>query len=293
MSVPIELQVGDPPRTIYEDIVNLPDPVKLGITIRAFNYDDVGLYFQVTAQCSGWTFETVNLGLLGSGANIHRNLDEFGSRAKPASETEQIIKLILKAYTDAGYSDLKWTYERNVPIVFIKSDDPSYTVDELDNFDDGTVQGWSASNEQGNDSGYPTCEVASDYVLSSPYSLLMKQFYCVSGTGQKRGRLYKSFVTPNKDRVYAILDIRCTINIGHQRNLTIQQDGTILIYLGRPYDAVNLYDYFFRDKWVRIVVPLPKNTTIEIRIVHEFYATMSCAAYFGKVWLDDFKIISR
>lgn len=293
MSVPIELQVGDPPRTIYEDIVNLPETVKLGITVRAFNHDDVGLYFQVTAECSGWTFETENLGLVGTGTDIYKNLDEFGSRAKPASETEQIIKLILKAYTDAGYSDLKWTYERNVTIVFIKSDDPSYTVDELDNFDDGTVQGWSASNEQGNDAGYPTCEVASDYVLSAPYSLLMTQSYCVLGVGQKRGRLYKSFITPNKDRVYAILDIRSTINGGYQRNLKIQQDGTILIYLGRPYDEVNLYDYFFKDKWGRMVVPLPKNTTIEIRIVHEVYASSSCATYLGKVWLDDFKIISK
>ena len=299
MSVPIKLDVGDPPRTIYEDIVSLPDPVKLGITIRAYNYDDVGLYFQVTAQCSAWTFETVNLGLIGSGANIYQNLDEFGSRAKPASETEQIIKLILKAYTDAGYSNLKWTFEKNIDMVFIKSDDPSYTTDVLNNFDDGTVQGWAVANEQNNWTGpptYPILSVVSDYVLSALYSIKMTQRFEIGipGGGEGRGRLYKSFATPNKDIIYAIIDIRAGEDASfRQKYLLVQGDATTLIYLGRPFDTVDA-DYVPVNKWIRIVIPLPKNTTVEIRIVQDGLkvadGTVARQCY---LWMDDFKIISK
>ena len=291
----IELDVGDPPRTIYEDIVNLPDPVKLGITVRAFNHDDVGLYFQVTAECSGWTFETENLGLVGSGADIHQNLDEFGSRAKPASETEQIIKLILKAYTDAGYTDLKWTYERNVTIVFIKSDDASYTVDELDNFDDGTVQGWAVADELNNKATYPQIGVVTDYVLSAPYSCKMTQGYSGVGSVMKevRARLYKSFITPNKETIYAILDVRQSADdpiLSILKYLKVARDAVDLIFLGRPFDTVETED-FPRDKWARIVVPLPKNTTLEVRIIQSWLCIQNSP--YAYLWLDDFKIISK
>ncbi|MCL6579207.1 MAG: hypothetical protein K6T73_07455, partial [Candidatus Bathyarchaeota archaeon] len=88
MTIELRLSDVDPPapepkRTIYRDIANLPDPVKLGLTIRYFNHDDVGLYFQITGSGTGYTFGTVNLGLLASGKNAYINLDEFASRAKP------------------------------------------------------------------------------------------------------------------------------------------------------------------------------------------------------------------
>ena len=295
MSVPIELQVGDPPRTIYEDIVNLPETVKLGITIRAFNHDDVGLYFQVTAECSGWTFETESLGLIGTGADIYKNLDEFGSRAKPASETEQIIKLILKAYTDAGYTDLKWTYERNVTIVFIKSDDASYTVDELDNFDDGTVQGWAVASIYNSEAGYPQIGVATDYVLSPSYSL--KSLGQGASLAYPMGfRIYKSFTTPNKTNIYAIIDLRigATDPATYINALRLLRDAIVLVHLGGEWvdwTVKRTVDYLPKDKWIRIVVPLPKNVTIEVGIETQW--TQTLLPKDAIVWMDDFKIISK
>jgi hypothetical protein len=306
MSIELRLSNIDPPapepkRTIYRDIVNLPDPVKLGLTIRYFNHDDVGLYFQITGSGTGYTFGTVNLGLLASGADAYQNLDEFASRAKPSAsdlpngEKEENITLILKAYTDSGYTNLKWTFERVVTVHWINSADPAFTVDFLNNFDDGTVQGWAAANEIGNDTGYPTVTVATDYVLSPPYSLRMKQYFAATGLGQKRARLYKSFTTPNKDKIYAIMDIRVGSTdptYHYQKNLRIQQDTTLLIWLGKPYDTATA-DYIPEGKWIRVVVPLPKNTTLEIRIIHEAYAASSGSGIYLYLWLDDFKIISK
>jgi hypothetical protein len=282
----------DPPRTIYRDIVNLPNPVKLGLTIRYFNYDDVGLYFQITGSGLGYTFGTVNLGLLASGANAYQNLHEFASRAKPSAsdlpngEKEENITLILKAYTDSGYTNLKWTYERVVTVHWINSADPAFTVDILNNFDDGTVQGWAALAEAGSVS---SIGVATDYVLSTPYSLKV-----VTGTGiysRQRVRVYKSFTTPNKDKVFAIIDLRlsCTYTDSNRiKNARVQRDDALLVFIGKPYDGIDA-DYTPRDRWIRVIVPLPKNTTLELRVIAE-YITYN---YNGVIWLDDFKIVSK
>ena len=285
----------DPPRTIYRDVLNLPDPVKLGLTVRYFNYDDVSLYFQITGSAPGYTFGTVNLGSLGAGANRYRNLDDFGSRAKPvagdftAGEFDESITLTLKAYTDAGYSDLKWTHERTVAVHWIKSDDAAWTQDELDDFDDGTVMGWAVANEL---NSAPTVGVATDYVLSAPYALRMVQVP-ISAPDQIRSRLYKSFATPDRPVVYAITNFRLRKTdtaITWMKNLRFQQNGTVLVYLGRTYDTVAA-DYFVLDKWVRVVVPLPRDTTLEVRMVVETrMGTLDCRLYLN---MDDFKIISK
>ncbi len=292
----------EPKRTIYRDIVNLPDPVKLGLTIRYFNHDDVGLYFQITGSAPGYTFNTVNLGLLASGADAYANLDEFASRAKPSpsdlpnGEKDENITLILKAYTDSAYTNLKWTFERVVTVHWINSADPAWTVDVLNNFDDGTTQGWAAARET--DIGIAYTEVRTDYVLSPPYSCGFHGQTEGTTAIRFRSRFYKSFTTPNKDKVFAILNLRYQIipepdGWGYGKNLRIQNGDTILVYLGKPYDTV-LQDYFPRNKWIRIVVPLPKNTTVEVRVVVE--SISKNVGYYPNhhiINFDDFKIISK
>lgn len=293
MADPISLDLGDPPRDIYTDLTNLPDPCKLGITARAYNYDDVTLYFKVNASAANWTFTEQTIGAIASGSNVYRNFDQFGSRAKPTTEIGENINITLYAYTDAGYTDLKWTFTRTVRVYFIDSSDPSYTVDEEDDFDDGTVQGWAVANELNNYTagGYPKISVETDFVLSPMYSCRMEQ--ATIGTGvQVRARLYKSFNTPNKNFVYAIIDIRLRRDFpaaSRIKNMKVQTDDTTLVYLGRPYDAVGS-DYLTVDKWFRIVVPLTKNTAVEIRLVPEFWANNTYAMH---LYLDDFKIISK
>jgi len=295
----IELRFSDippptpePPRTIYRDLIDLPDPTKLGVTIRYYNFDSVTLYFQITAACAGYTFGTVNLGSLGAGLNAYMNLDEFGSKAKPASETQETIVFTLKAFTDAGYSNLKWTYVKNVDVVWIKSDDPSYTLDVNNNFDDGTVQGWAYTVEVGNTVN-SSFGVATDYVLSTPYSLRAKTG---DNCPQNRFRVSKTFNTPNKSKIYMIANVRLGFLLGstpgtpYTKTLMVQFDSTVQIFLGKPYDSVAA-DYVPRDKWLRIVVPLPPNQSVDIRLVFEAYAT--CFRTHPTIWLDDFKMISK
>jgi len=299
----VDPPLPDPKRTIYRDILNLPATVLLGLTIRYFNHDDVGLYFQVTGSGTGYTFGTVNLGLLASGADAYANLDEFASRAKPSAsdlpngEKEENITLILKAYTDSGYTNLKWTYERVVTVHWINSADAAFTVDELDNFDDGTVQGWAAANEL--NAPFPSLGVATDYVLSAPYSLKLSEGQRDGLQGYElRNRIYKSFTTPNKSKVFAIIDLRTSrygtgdIYIWNKR-VIIRRDTTVLVQIGY-YDASETHRLPM-DKWMRVVIPLPQNTTVEIQIAHSVYMWAYASGYpaGGLLWIDDFKIVSK
>jgi len=294
----IELRLSDipppepePTRTIYRDIVNLPDPMLLGLTIRAFNYDDVDLYFQITGSHPDYTFQTVNLGLVGSGANIYRNLDEFASRPRPAVETVEAITLVLKAYEDSGYTQLKHTYERSVMVVIIHSGDGSWTTDVLNSFDDGTVQGWAVANEKNNVTDYPKIAAVTDFVLSPPYSCKMTQRG--GAQVQIRARLYKSFTTPDKNYVYAIIDLRFRDQAdNYTKFIRTQRNTTVLVFLGRPYDSA-AEAYITEDKWMRIVIPLPRNTTLEIRIVHSYHQSVIGLGNENYLWIDDFKIISK
>jgi hypothetical protein len=302
----VDPPLPDPPRTIYRDIVNLPNPVKLGLTIRYFNHDDVDLYFQITGSGPGYTFATVNLGLLASGADAYINLDEFASRARPSpsdlpnGEKEENITLILKAYTDSNYTNLKWTFERVVTVHWINSADPAWTVDVLNNFDDGTVQGWAGAYEYS--ATGVTVNVATDYVLSAPYSLKTSGRGAAGEAEWRRYRVqwrtYKSFTTPNKAKVFAVIDVRLGAYEGggtlRFKNLQVQRDGDVLVYLGRPYTADNV-EFIPRNKWIRIVVPLPSNTTLELRVVYEAddYTYTGEPYHYGYLWMDDFKIISK
>jgi hypothetical protein len=281
----IDMQVT--PKTVYSDIVTMPDPMLLGLTINYHNYSDSTLYMQVSSITSGsWAGSTVNLGSLGSGSNAYINLDNFASRSKPASAVTEILTVTLRGYTDAGYSNLLYTFTRDVTIILIKSDDGSWTQDFLNNFNDGTVQGWQALGEG---VYQPTLAVATDYVLSTPYSLKMS----VRGSEIIACRLYKTFATPNKTNVYAIINVRSAMQYSSYYNtlisLTIKQNDTQLIFIGRLIQVVSV-DNYPRNKWMRLVVPLTPNATVEVRIIKtcHHYSTQDTW-----LWMDDFKIISK
>jgi len=294
LSVDLRFSNVDPPapepkRSIYSDLVNLPDPVRLGLTVRIFNADIVTLWMRVDASLAGWTFTTFDLGGLGAGLDMYRNLDNFGSRAKPAAALSETIVVRLRAYTDSGYTNLKWTVERNIDVVFIKSNDGSWTQDFLDNFNDGTVQGWAVTAEVG------TIQIvagATDYFLSAPYALRVKLNYLANQTLEHRGRLYKTFVTPNRANVFAIADLFIVEYDGQMggKNIQLKHGDNVLVFIGRPYYADNA-DYITMNKWIRIVAPLPPNTSVEIRVILDIYVAVGDRR--ANINFDDFRIISK
>ena len=293
----IEFEV--PHHTIYNDIVDMPDPLLLGTTIHYHNYSDGTLYMQIVGAGTGWSGSTVNLGSLGSGLDAYQNLDNFMSRTKPVAAVTETVTLTLKGYSDAGYSTLVYSFSRNVTVVFIKSDDGTWATDFSDNFDDGLVDGWAGQLIYDSSTGaLTTFAVATDFVLSVPNSLKGTQ----NGNNdlQYQIRFYKSFAIPNKTTVYAIIHVRASWSVDNAnmhirlKRSRINEDTTTLLTIGETPDTADT-DYIPVDKWMRIVVPLTPNGTRQMNIYLDFYGwhTGPVGLYTGKLWFDDFKIISK
>jgi hypothetical protein len=311
-----EIEFKIPHKTIYIDIVGMPDPMLFGTTIHYYNHSDQTLYFKIFIEGVNWTSNSVALGSLTTGTNAYINLDNFSSRAKPTSATTEQLTLTLRGYTDAGYTVLFAEFTRLVTVIFIKSDDGSWITDFSNNFDDGTIQGWSGVHiaTQQTPYGPPsnpviTTEVATDYVLSNPYSLKLTDKVTIniqSGATYSvyvTGKLTKQFTTANRTS-YAIFNVRLSgafsgYSVGGDKYGKLMQflrDATMLIRLGKDADLTQTI-YFTTDKWIRVVVPLPANTTLNLNII----GSVMVRQYIGGsptymntfIWLDDFKIISK
>jgi len=277
------------PKTIYSDIPNLPDPVYLAITIKARNYDEVTLYFQLVASHPSWTFGTANLGAVGSGAEIIAYLHNYGNRPRPTAEITDECEFTLKAYTDPDYTNLKWESKRIIKVVFIKSDDGTWTLDEIDNFDDGTLEGWGARIVTGANGLALSIGIAEDYAISVPYSAKMSA-NVVGGYGARdvEAEFYKSITTSSRSENYAIINTRWYGFDNWWHFVQIWRNTTLLNQVGRK--ATKGVSVLRQGIWVRFVVPLPANTTLELKIRYRFHIR---DVYDDHMWLDDFKLVSR
>ena len=284
------------PKTVYSDIVSMPDPMLLGLTIHYYNHSDGALYMKIFGSGTGWSSNSVALGYLGTGANNYYNLDNFLSRAKPAAATTESITLTLKGYSDAGYTTEVYSFSRNVTVIFIKSDDGTWTTDFGDNFDDGTVQGWAVVDEY---YSRPTIAITAGYVLSPAYSLIM-QFTDVYNHIYFKSRLYKSFATPNKENLYAIINLRvdhacyggnCATMYHSVALIEIKEDTTVKMQLGKSAYLTGVPD----SKWIRLIIPLTKSATVILKIGVVGYRAGGASGDYVRIqtWLDDFKIISK
>ena len=279
----------EPKRTIYRDINSMPNPMLLGLTCRIFNWDSVSLYFKIRGSAAGYTFTTKSLGILGASTDKYYNCDQFASREKPASALEEDIVVSIDAYTDAGYTILKWTFDRTVHVMFINSSDGSWTFNYNDNFDDGTVMGWASRYTGG---AAISCVASTDTVVSPSYACRHAGSVTIIGTVRST-EFHKTITTPNgvtqcflnicvreKKSTEAISALRCIITFNGQQ----------LVYLGPTTDVVA--DRFPSLRWVRILCVLPANTTAELVIVTVVRCNTSGQAdYFN--YIDDVQVISK
>lgn len=108
------------------------------------------LYFQVEIDdpARNWTFgdgTTIkNLGSVAgaSSKRIPMNL----IRPAPAEDVEEEINLIIRAYSDSGYTNLVYEYTWTIEVYIVDFDNsPNWVVLKRWDFDDGTAQGWTGN----------------------------------------------------------------------------------------------------------------------------------------------------
>ncbi|RLF82397.1 hypothetical protein DRN38_00055 [Thermococci archaeon] len=268
---------GKRSKTIYIDCYGLPDIITLGIEFKYNNYDDETLYFKIRAESESpyWSFaEAKTLGSLGSGGSAYALWDNMGQRSNPNSDLEETIKLILEAYRDSNYTELKWTFSRLVTIRFLYP--PNWTIWDEDNFDAGDTEGWEGYIEQGY--VHERTGVSSAYALSPPYSLLSYGYFEWGGTWDWWTR--KNISVPECEEAFATLNMRWHPN-GTFHFARITYAGAYKMNFSVPPPT---------KRWIRVTFPLTPNSSGYLQITYRI------AVASGDVWnffMDDVRFFYK
>jgi len=251
-------------KTIYIDTYGLPETITLGICFKYNNYDDEALYFRIRAESESpyWSFASPKaLGSLASGGSAYALWDSMGQRPNPNADVEETIKLILEAYRDENYTDLKWTYTRLVTVRLIYS--PNWNLIDEDTFDEGDVEGWAGAPVGAADNRFffKGPYLRTDYVLSPPYSIyyyaLWTGYIGTSYTGDAWA--YKSISVPDCIEAFATINIRFCPNTDDYRlyNVRFLFAGIVKAYYTGSIP---------RNRWLRFTIPLDPNTSGEFQV---------------------------
>lgn len=285
---------GEPEFTFYRDIAGLPSETWFSLTIRYYNNDVETLYFEITGE-GPLSFQTIRLGSLTKGSvSDYTLLSNFASRAKPSAadlnngEKEETITLVLRAYRDSGYSNLKWTFKRDVKIHWINSEDPAFSTVLLDTFNDGSVSGWTYSISTRWKSG--SISVSNESFISAPYSLYgYASVYSQYGDFTADYYAKKSINTPNAEKIFATINVRAVGYVsGAEKSrlyyIYVSFAGTTLTTVG-PYPP--------EAQWLRLTVPLKPNTNGELTIQVRAFINAYGSTIYLRMWFDDIIIVAK
>lgn len=300
----------------YQDIVDMPDPIVTSFGIQVYNYTTITIYIKMGGAGTGWNWATPpQLGSVASGGNVYFIAKDLGSRAKPGSAVDDSITLTVRAYSDAGYTlEIGDGYPIIVTYHWLNS--AAMSLLDLDNFDGGTLEGWSVVAENGTD---PVIEIATDYVLSAPNSCRAGNYKFgamdVSGY-QLLARIEKTFAVPACTKAYFICNAKMKMesyggswnnpnNGGLAWSLMAiaygAGTGTPVTYLGGNQYLYSWYGNMFSapgpkySNWQRLVGPLPTNQSVDVKA--RFGATRwvtyaESDAYFRqRCYFDDLKVV--
>jgi len=127
---------------VFIDLNFLPSTVTYTFMLTIKNQTPQTLYFKVVLNIPNWSISSPSGGALGSvSAGSSANFTVTISRANPNAETVDSGTMVVEAYTDSNYTNKVGSASLPVTITFENTE--AWTNVMIDNFDDGTSQGWS------------------------------------------------------------------------------------------------------------------------------------------------------
>ena len=243
---------------VVVSITDLPDPFTFNLLLSITNNENQDLYFRATLvnPPAGYSNYTKNLGLISAGGSALKLYSL--TRSKPAltdGEYTEALTVRVEAYTDSAYSNLYATKDIQVTVTYIDHKDPAFTVIDVDNFDDGTVEGWAqrdiGENFTHKRAGPGAPEVGSGHYVSQPYALTTDVAYFESNNA-----VVKSFNVPSGyTKAYLVMHFWSNGDWGIR---IVNSQGKKLV---KPSTLLN------DQKWYRVAVKLPtgESTTVQLQ----------------------------
>ncbi len=304
------IMVPDP--DAYQEITDMPDPVVVDFGVRIYNYTASTLWFtaEITSYPDSWTpAAELELGSIGTGSNKWKRLKELGSRDRPVSAVDDAITIMMRAYSDSGYTtEVGGGYP--VIITYHWIDESEWLLQDEDNFDtNASLEGWTDGF-----GGWDPIHLVGDYVLSSPNSAYVcapETFSFPSDPWFTR-YITKEFTHPSGSEALLIMNVKWRArgwNWVNNREIAllrfwITEDGVTKLTVGigdEKNDPLRLL-YFYGSvgenvsNWYRMVVPVSADGashTIRLYIrTYQFGPTSSDFAEIGQ-WIDDIKLIYK
>ncbi|GAG53962.1 unnamed protein product [marine sediment metagenome] len=256
----------------YQDIVDMPDPIVIGFGVGIFNYTTDTLWFTVEGSGGGWSWAgATQLGSIASGDNLMFRVGSIATRVKPASATTDDVTLMFTAYSDAYVTEIG-TYPVIVSYHWI--DSAAMTLLSLDDFETGTLEGWTQS-------GWTGIAIATDYALSHGKSAKAEK-YVLNDSGTWTGSIRKTFAVPAATEAYLIANVKYVGYIKQTqtfparvqaREMRISKAGSIIVRTGTSPYLLNQPSTVTdrQTNWLRMVAPIDVDETAQYRLETPYY----------------------
>jgi hypothetical protein len=242
-----------------------PTTLSMSIAVQIKNQEDKGYFFRIApwgSQPAGWNLPTSPLSFVNIGETY--NFVYQPSRTKPTSipggALKETISMVVGAYRDSGLTDLYSQDNFTATFRFLDRTSTAWSTISYNNFDDGTVQGWSAYN----------AAVDPTYYRSFPYSLR---------AGYSGGSHYfeKTFsIGAGYGEAYLIYSLKSQGWSDYHVNFNS------LTYF-RPDSTPPT------DLWLQFALPLGIGQTTTVRIDAGYWS----ASPGGYSWLDNVYVIAK
>jgi len=236
---------------LYIDTADLPDPFSINIPLCITNNESITLYFKAVLvnPPADYTVTEATLGSVGAGSSAC--FVATFRRYKPSlvdGEYQETVTLRVEAYTDDAYTDLYGYIDIDITIVFIDHTDPAWSVVDIDNFDQGSEEGWAITEKTIDAAFEDTCwilDIKSDHYISSPYSL------GCDGEASPPRIIYKDFDLSAYSKAFIVIHIYRVDDFA----LAIGDQLVIPRAISRLLPS---------SKWIRLVHKLPTGTTVRV-----------------------------
>jgi hypothetical protein len=237
------------------------DTLKMHIAVQIQNFENSSYWFLMknnTAPPPCWTTTTYYIGRIGvdeAKSFVYSNLARCKPTSIPEGRMTETIDLSVEAYYDASYTKFYHSTNFSVNFHFINYTSNDWYVLYLDDFDDGTVQGWTYRG-----SAY-AWDVTLTHYRSWPNSLHFRGRYSpayqkefdTTGPYRETYLLYSIWLTEDASPKIALDGVTC-----FQADVNVGSAG-----------------------WYQFAIPLPLSLATEVWI----YTTEYADAYLDSVYV--------
>lgn len=248
-------------------------PITAYASVKLSNKSPDTFYYKINISSPVWSMNEVT-GSVGGGSTKYEDLIMTRSATGGTKEFTETITVTISIYADSGYTQLLDTISHGLTVIGTDlTDITQYTI-QKDDFDSGSVQGWSGNYTVTTNGTYTIDPNGQSLKIESPHS--WSRTYALSKT-------YATIPTGTKVYFGAFFTAYTGYHSGYIQAVVIKVNGETVFYVSGLNIDVNP-----AQGWFEVVADITayagqSNVTIEINVTLNQNTSSS---YTSCIWLD-------